>query len=51
MKKSFRIALASVVLLTFAPLPLFASVTGGDPVPQVWSLSVLVSVLLSVLGL
>ena len=51
MKKSFRIALAAVVLLTFAPLPLFASVTGTDPVPQVWSLSLLVSVLLSVLGL
>ena len=71
MKKSLRIALAAALLAFVAPIPSYASPSGGDPRPQVAgvsyaspsggdprpqvagvsSISVVVSVILSVLGL
>ncbi|MGD0799929.1 MAG: hypothetical protein ABR906_01300 [Terracidiphilus sp.] len=54
MKKSLRFALVAAVLLSFASLPSYATLDGGNPHPQVAAastFSVAASVILSVLGL
>jgi hypothetical protein len=54
MKKFLRIAVAAVVLTSFATLPTFAGTSGTDPHPQfvyLWSFSAAVAAILSALGL
>jgi hypothetical protein len=54
MKKSLRLAVAAGILITVAPMNMFAAVGGTNPHPQMASVSyynVAASVILSALGL